>query len=307
MTYKSHVLETVYLYCNVLEYMEGGKQPPECKGVDTDVALLIANIEPVCISETYRYYYVPTTSSTANDKTHVDIKQLMSGSLVHFQVPNVQWLIDQGWIHEENKDFAFYVKKFNVFLPAESNEHVTELYVTTDPVLHNSLVPGSTEYIIVPHTHMIQEYSIGRESLLCNPNQKMENPYTTCKKTDTSHICQHSHMTDWLLYPSIYTQWSIRVKGGEDLTVPKPATNMSVIFGMQLCKVPPTDSYSVNVESAASQETTSKDDCCPDGQYRPNVTTSCIECPTGSHSALAGYYCEHDASEDPCTKHHHNQ
>ena len=44
MTYTSHVLETVYLYCNVLEYMEGGRQPPECKGVDTDIALLIANI-----------------------------------------------------------------------------------------------------------------------------------------------------------------------------------------------------------------------------------------------------------------------
>ena len=251
MTYTTHVLETVYLYCNVLEYMEGGKQPPECKGVDTDVALLIANIEPVCVSETYRYYYVPTSSSTENDKAYVDINKLMSGSLVHFQVPNATWLVDHEWIDKEEEDFAFYVKKFNVFLPVET-DYPTDLYVTTDPVLHNSIIPEATEYIIVPHTHMIQEYSIGRESLPCGPQQKVENPYTTCRKTDTSQICQYSHMTNWLLYPSIYTQWSIRVKGGEDLFVPNPSTDMSVIFGIQLCKVPSGDGYRADVVKSSS-------------------------------------------------------
>ena len=251
MTYTTHVLETVYLYCNVLEYMEGGKQPPECKGVDTDVALLIANIEPVCVSETYRYYYVPTSSSsTENDKAYIDINKLMSGSLVHFQVPDATWLVNHKWIDEEEEDFAFYVKKFNVFLPAESDDHPTSLYVTTDPVLHNSIIPEATEYIIVPHTHMIQEYSIGRKSLPCRPQQKVENPYTSCRKTDTSHICQYSHMTNWLLYPSIYTQWSIRVKGGEDLIVPNPSTDMSVIFGIQLCKVPSGDGYRADLVKA---------------------------------------------------------
>ena len=292
MTYTTYVLETVHLYCNVLEYMEGGKQPPECIGVDTDVALLIANIEPVCVSETYRYYYVPTSNSTENDKAYVDINKLMSGSLVHFQVPDATWLVDHEWINKEEKDFAFYVKKFNVFLPAESEDHATALYVTTDPVLHNSIIPEATEYIIVPHTHMIQEYSIGRESLPCGPQQKVENPYTTCRKTDTSQICQYSHMTNWLLYPSIYTQWSIRVKGGKDFIVPNPSTDMSVIFGIQLCKVPSGDGYRADVVKA--QWTSGVDNCCPDGHYRPNVTSSCVECPAGSHSALAGYYCEHD-------------
>ena len=126
MTYTiTHVLETVYLYCNVLEYMEGGRQPPECIGVDTDVALLIANIEPVCVSETYRYYYVPTSSSIKNDKAYVDINKIMSGSLVHFQVSDTKWLVDHEWIDKEEKYFAFYVKKFNVFLPAESDDHPT--------------------------------------------------------------------------------------------------------------------------------------------------------------------------------------
>ena len=295
MTYKIHVLETVYLYCNVLEYMEGGRQPPECKGVDTDVALLIANIEPVCVSETYRYYYVPTSSAIENDKAYVDINKLMSGSVVHFQVPDAKWLVNHKWIDEEEEDFAFYVKKFNVFLPAESDDHPTDLYVTTDPVLHNSIIPEATEYIIVPHTHMIQEYSIGRESLPCGPQQKVENPYTTCRRTDRSQICQYSHMTNWLLYPSIYTQWSIRVKGGEDLFVPNPSTHMSVIFGIQLCKVPPSDSYRADlVKSLETRSVYGEDDCCPDGQYRRSVTSSCVECPAGSHSALAGYYCEHD-------------
>ena len=49
--------------------------------MDTDVALLIANIEPVCVSEKYCYYYVPTSSSIKNDKAYMDINKIMSGSL----------------------------------------------------------------------------------------------------------------------------------------------------------------------------------------------------------------------------------
>ena len=67
---------------------------------------------------------------------------------------------------------------------------------------------------------------------------------------------------------------------------------MSVIFGIQLCKVPPSDSYRADL--VGSQGTSGVDDCCPGGHYRPNVTSSCVECPTGSHSALGGYYCELD-------------
>ncbi len=82
--------------------------------------------------------------------------------------------------------------------------------------------------------------------------------------------------------------WSIRVKGGKDLIVPNPLTPMSVIFGIKLCKVPPSDSYRA-ADLIKSMETRSDvdddDDCCPDGHYRPSVTSSCVECPAGSHSA----------------------
>ena len=290
VTYQAHLLQTVHLYCNVLEYMEGGKKPTECKGVKTDIALLIANIEPTCISETYKYYFAPTQNSTNTDQAYVDITQLFSGFSVPFKIPNAQWLVDHDWIHEKEKDFALYVKKFDVFLPVKP-EVPMEFYVTADPVLHNAVVPGSnsTKYIIVPHTHLIHEYSMGPPYLRCGV-PKVQNPYTTCEQEDVSELCHFSDTPKWSLYPSIYSQWSLSVNvttGQKKLTIPKPATNLSVIFGIQICKIA---QYDYNRESHVQVQ--EKSYCCGDGQYRPNDTSSCIPCPADSSPSLAGYYCE---------------
>ena len=34
--------------------------------------------------------------------------------------------------------------------------------------------------------------------------------------------------------------------------------------------------------------------CCPSGQYKSDVQSSCKDCPADSHPVLAGYYCEKD-------------
>ncbi len=289
VTYQTHILQIVHLYCNVLEYMEGGKNPPECKGIETDVALLIANIEPTCISQTYQYYDAPTQQTTNTDQAYVNVTKLFSGSSVPFKIPNAQWLVDHNWIHPNEKDFALYVKKFDVFLPVKP-KYPKEFYVTADPVLHNIVVPGSnaTEYIIVPHSHFIHEYAIGPSRLRCSET-KVQNPYTTCEQEDISVLCHHSETVNWHLYPSIYSQWSLSVTGGKDFDIPKPATDMSVIFGIQMCKIA---QYDYNRESLAQSQINAAADCCGEGHYRPNVTSPCAPCPTGSSSSLAGYYCE---------------
>ncbi len=288
ITYQTHILQIVNLYCNVLEYMEGGKKPTECKGIETDVDLLIANIEPTCISQTYKYYFAPTQQTNKNDQAYVNITKLFSGSTVPFKIPNAQWLVDHNWIHPNEKDFALYVKKFDVFLPVKP-KYPTEFYVTADPVLHNVVVPGpsATEYIIIPHSHFIHEYSMGPHRLRCS-EPKVQNPYTTCEQEDISLLCHHSDTVNWHLYPSIYSQWSLSVSGGKDFAIPKPATNMSVIFGIQICKIA---QYDYNRENIAHSQSIAAD-CCEEGHYRPNDKSPCAPCPTGSSSSLGGYYCE---------------
>ena len=88
VSYKVHILHAVHLYCNALEYMEGGRLPSECKGVDTNLALLIANTEPVCRSETTHFYRVPASSNNGTKGAYIDVNELMSGGDVSFRIPS---------------------------------------------------------------------------------------------------------------------------------------------------------------------------------------------------------------------------
>ena len=290
VSYKVHILHAVNLYCNVLEYMDGGKQPSECKGVYTDVPLLIASMQSVCRSESTYFYKIPTKPSSDSDKAYIDIAKLFSGHEVSFKVPSSDWLVAKDWIRAGEKSSSFYVKKFEVFLPAKP-DYPTKFKTMATPVLHNEVIPGSTEYIIVPNMPLVNEYSMGPSRLRCL-SPKFSNPYTSCETSAVSQICEHSHSIKHHLYPSIYSQWKLSIKGGEELVVPDPATDLYVLAGIQLCKIASSD-Y-IEYQSVTAMEEV--DQCCPAGEYRPDMKSACVSCPANSLSALAGFYCEKDYS-----------
>ena len=299
VAFKTHILHAVHLYCNVLEYMEGGVLPSECKGVNTDLALLLASTEPVCISDTTRFYRIPTTMGSVNgssftngsNDSSINIFDLIAGDEVTFQVPSADWLVEKDWIRPNERNYSFYVKKFEVYLPIKP-EYPQMFYSKAEPVLHNEITPGSTEYTIIPDTPLIYEYKTGPSRFSCH-FPKFSNPYTSCETTDVSEVCEMSHELRHHLYPSVYSQWSISIKGEKDMTVPDPATDLDLIIGMRLCKIAPANERSGTYsDTAVFQEGPMQDLCCPEGEYRPSVDSMCTSCPDGSSSALAGYYCE---------------
>ncbi len=289
--YKTHLLETINRYCNILEYTAGGVRPSQCKGPNTDMIQLFSKSITPCTSQSYRYYTIPSTPTGPNDKVHISISELFNGATVNFKIPNSQWLVDHGWIKESEKDRALYVEKMEVYLPVATSNPTTFL-VKADAILKNQVIAGSksTEYMITPSVPLSTEYDMGPLRLYC-PFVKIPNPYTSCEVDGgSSYICpstlesarfDHSHH---ILHPSIYSQWAITIEGGEDLTPPESTTDINVIFGLKLCKLENDLSDLVHTEEVSS-------DCCPSGQYRPNITAVCTDCPPNSHSALAGYYC----------------
>ena len=300
VAFTTHILHAVHLYCNVLEYMEGGVLPSECKGVNTDLALLLASTEPVCISDTTRFYRIPTTMGSVNgsiftngsNDSSINISDLIAGDKVTFKVPSADWLVEKDWIRPNERNYAFYVKKFEVYLPIKP-EYPQMFYSKAEPVLHNEITPGSTEYTIIPDTPLIYEYRMGPISYLGCHFPKFRNQYTLCETTDISEVCEMSHEIRHHLYPSVYSQWSISIKGEKDMTVPDPATDLDLIIGMRLCKIAPANERSgTHSDTAVFQEGPMQDLCCPEGEYRPSVDSMCTSCPDGSSSALAGYYCE---------------
>ena len=295
ITYKSHVSNTIHLYCDILEYTEGGVRPSECKGLDTDVALLLANTIPECISETHSYFYnVPTKPAFEGDQAFIDIKQLFAGEWVQFQVPNSQWLVDKKWIQNYEKDFAIYVQQFEIYLPLDLGRKVKTFHTLADPILHNAVKPGGTEFIITPNVLMIHKYQMGPGQLPCKSQDRDRNPYTYCQNGG-SQVCDLSHLVERPLHPSIYSHWNLKVVGADNVTSPNPATDLNLVFGMKLCQV--KNEYSEELEEPVVNAQ-NQQPCCPGGQYRPNIEANCENCPPCSHSALSGYYCEKNVCKE---------
>ena len=161
------------------------------------------------------------------------------------------------------------------------------------PLQHNKIVSNGTEYIIVPREPLVYEYTMGPSSLRCY-NPKFRNPYTSCETADGSidEICELSHDTNHHLYPSIYSQWELCVDGAKKMTVPNPVTDLTVVIGMQLCKVAPEEQFHSKVhEGLVLQQRMHY--CLSRGTILwPSVSSNCVNCPGTSQPALAGYYCE---------------
>ena len=295
ITYRSHLCHAIRLYCDVLEYMEGGNMPGECEGLETDLASLLAKTLPVCISETTQFYKVPTKPSSQGDKAYVNLTELFAGNNVSFQVPSTQWMIDNQWIHERERNQAFYVKKFEVFLPSKPSVP-QKFYTVADPVLHNTLKAESDrEYIIVPHVPLVYEYTIGPSNRLPCHSPKIRNPYTLCETNDISEICMLSHELNFRLFPSIYSKWTISAECDNTATPPNPATDLPLIVGIQVCKISSRSAAAVTTaveEEELISALQNSNQCCSGRNYRPNSASNCARCPSGSTSALAGYYCE---------------
>ena len=251
---------------NILQYSEGDKRPIECKGPSTDVSLLISKQVKSCAEQTFRLHQVPTTPSGQDDKAYVDVSELFNGATVNFKIPNSQWLVDHNWINEKEKDEAFLIEKLEVYLPTAPTR-LTHFTVTADPILGNQLHPHAddTEYMIVPHASLTTQYDMGPEEMYCQ-FQKISNPYTSCETEQRSSlICPSttdSPRSDHVLYPSLYSQWAITIEGGERLTPPKSVTDISVIFGIKLCKVVPQEYNEFKADIFQMQE---NDRCCPSG------------------------------------------
>ncbi len=289
ITYKSHVYNAVHLYCDTLEYMEGGIRPSECKGLDTNIALLLANTIPECISQTHSYYYnTPTKPAFDGDQAYIDINRLFAEEWVGFQIPNSQWLVDKKWIESYEQDYAIYVQQFEIYLPVDTGDKVKTFHTLADPILHNAVNPGGTQFIITPNILLIHKYQMGPAELPCKLQDMNANPYTYCK-TDSNEICDLSQTVKRSLHPSIYAHWNLKIVGAKNITTPNPATDLNLVIGMKLCQVK-NENYEEEIEYVVNAQT--RQPCCPEGQYRPDMEADCEECPACSHSVLSGYYCE---------------
>ena len=292
--YKTNTLLLINLYCNTLEYVQGGIRPVDCKGPETSIASLSANNPTLeCSSETHNFYKVPTKPAFDDDNAYIDLNQLYSGDWVSFQIPSSNWLVEKQWIQSYKQHDSIYVKQLEAYLPTDLGEKIKVFHTLADAVVQNVVQPGGAQFINIGSIPLVHEYRMGPDKLPCQLNgRKIKNPYTFCEESGVGEICGLSLPPKDRLHPSIYTQWNIRVVGAKNMTVPKPATDLDLILGMKLCKISNSLSSSPLFDMDKYVRAQYVQPCCPAGKYRPNLQTRCKECPPNSYSALSGYYCE---------------
>ncbi len=297
--YKTNTLQLINLYCNTLEYIQGGVRPVDCKGPETNIASLSANNPTVeCSSETHNFYKVPTKPVFDGDTAYIDINQLYSGDWVSFRIPSSSWLVEKQWIQSYEQHDSIYVQQLETYLPTDLGEKIKVFHTLADAVVQNVIQPGGTQFINIDSSPLVYECRMGPDKMPCQLNgRKIKNPYTFCEESGVGEICGLSLPPRDRLHPSIYAQWNIRVVGAKNTTVPKPATDLDLILGMKLCKISNSLSSSPLLDMDKYVRAQYVQPCCQVGEYRPNLQARCKECPPNSYSALSGYYCESTCDE----------
>lgn len=298
ISYKTNIWQITEAYCDVLEYKEGGVRPSVCQGVNTNIASLVAHVSPTC-RNVEEYQDVPTTSES--DQGFMNMADLYSGKRVIFKIPNGQWLVDKGWISQQDREAAIFVKKFEVYVPTVS---VTERRIRVQAAItgmNKLTLPDGKSYVIVPERNFIFEYLEGHGAQPCRKeSEALSNPYGAdlpkiCPVNVDENNCQEL-LEKTPLFPSVYSQWKVSLLGYEAATVPDPATVLNLKVGMRLCILNRGSSQTKKtkvkkVKNAAKKKHRDRISC-PDGQYWAAGSGACTTCPKGSKSALDGYYCE---------------
>ena len=293
ISYKINIWRIVEDYCNILEYQRGGTRPSVCNGVNTEIASLASFVIPPC-REVDDYREVPIASN--GNLAFMSLGDLYAGKPVTFQIPDSQWLVDNGWINPGDQNAAIFVKQFVVFLPTVRGENQ-----------HSP--PDGTRYVIVrvPEKKFIFDYREGHSAVCRRESDQLTNPYDgsplakICPLNEDQNSCQEL-LERTPLFPSVYSKWQVSISGYESVQVPEPASNFKLKVDTKLCFMerPSKDKGKKNKFKRKKKLILTKrrktkyhgPTNCPDGHFWSGDSGVCAKCPKGSRSALHGYYCE---------------
>lgn len=209
ISYKINIWRIVEDYCNILEYQRGGTRPSVCNGVNTEIASLASFVIPPC-REVHDYREVPIASN--GNLAFMSLGDLYAGKPVTFQIPDSQWLVDNGWINPGDQNAAIFVKQFVVFLPTVSP---TEREVRVEAKVsgeNQHSPPDGTRYVIVrvPEKKFIFYYREGHSAVCRRDSDKLTNPYGSslpkiCPLIEDQNSCQELQYTPNGKFPYLAT------------------------------------------------------------------------------------------------------
>jgi len=308
--HKIHKTSLIKRACDRLKYINFGEEEAICKtlreNTSGDLGSLISKItishdkDFICdqnlVSEDY--YNIPAMHRQTNESLPdgtLDLTSLLDpsekvGSTI-FQIPNVEWLVQNGWIEkEEINSGPFYVKRLRLIsLPSQ---YARSVKIKTKFSLLSNIF-GEEEYKYDTAIYADHEY---REKYPCSNNDIRNNPYNRMN-CEERKICQIDRPTNpepfRFPYPSLLSRWKVEYKKSKKkkMAMPFPTGEFRLKVGAEICYRRKNQGKKKHRSSEGFVQRQEIDQCCTRTGHYADDEGECHTCQNGK-PRLNGYYCE---------------
>ena len=293
----------IYEACSLIEYNRGGVIPEYCHQLHQDPynkaeykKLVAYRLEDVCSNDqVIKYVRIPAAYPTSNQpvpRGTIDLASLYSGNFTSFQIPNRQWLIENHWLGEYDAGNAWFIKRFELFLPYASSDRL-QVQVTKVMMGHNAITPRGTLYDFTTPVRFDLRHLENAHSCY-NSIVDLDHPYQTpgCEKPSQICIISRGENENAAFHASVYSRWSLALKVDDgNLTPVDPVGDFYLQAGIILCKVsnvPNRATVPVRHARASGRQAV----CCADSsQYFDQARGTCANCPDHGCVKFGGYFC----------------
>ena len=203
-----------------------------------------------------------------------------------FKIPDVKWLVDNGWIRPDQANKGpFFIKRFQIFpLPLLEASKTVDVSIKLS-TLENTV--GDENILLSDETLSSASFSYKENSVNCDQRDSDVSPYSLRNCDSIDNICRTSDGNfKGNIYPSLLSLWNLKVAIPirEKRSLPYPVGTFYLKAKAEICF---RDRPGINTMMRLGDTI-----CCgTEGKYS-DVNEDCQECPKGSVSRLNGYYCE---------------
>ena len=305
--FQIHKTKLIKIACDNIKYMHYGVEQDICKQLRENPFMDLGNLvafhygdDIMCQDSLTRSgeFRIPAIMRRGNESIpsgvldlgqHLDPHRKRNHAL--FQIPNAAWLVQNGWIDEDEIDEGpFFVKQLQIFpLPIMSGDGKKTDTVSTSLSVVQNVVDGDDYRFDADVSNL---FAYDENDIRCNDRKKSVSPYSLRNCGKLPDICRRSDgFFAGPIYPSLMSLWNVSFDIPTDYKriKPFPVGTFYLQAEAEIC-------FRYNGRMTGFHRDTKMRNhnrsCCSDSGRYADANEDCQLCPVGSSPRLNGYFCE---------------
>ena len=244
--YQLHKVQLIADACDTIKYINYGEEQEFCARMRADPSGDLGHLISYKYDENFQcqdsrsrsmIFSIPAVTRRRNESIPegtLDLSQLMQGKSVLFRIPDKQWLVEHGWIGEDEIGPVF-VKQLDLYpLPEMSNDVVVN---SATFILINNTLNGEE---IVFDRRLSATFSRQENFVDCFNPPELASPYNVanCDKYKTACRTATGTFGSGNIYPSLIgSLWSVKFDLPSKPAMPYPKTPFFLKVYATICNV----------------------------------------------------------------------